>query len=38
MEGGGGQSNRRSSHVGCGFLEEEILRQDNGGSWRSLIY
>jgi hypothetical protein len=35
---GGGKSNRRRRHGGCGFLEEESLRQGNGGSWESLVY
>jgi hypothetical protein len=29
---------RRRRHDGCGFLEEESLRQGNGGSCESLIY
>jgi hypothetical protein len=35
---GGGKSNRRRRHGGCDFLEEESLRQGNGGSWESLVY
>jgi hypothetical protein len=34
-ERGGGKLNRRRRHGGCGFLEEESLRQGNGGSWES---
>jgi hypothetical protein len=37
-ERGGGNSNRRRRHGGCGFLEEESLRQGDGGSWESPIY
>jgi hypothetical protein len=37
-ERGGGKSNRRRRHGGCGFLEEQSLRQRNGGRWDSSIY
>jgi hypothetical protein len=30
--------NRRKRHGGCGFLDEENLRQGNGGSWESPVF
>jgi hypothetical protein len=37
VNGGGRNSNRSRRHGGCGFLDEESLRQGNGGSWESPI-